>query len=115
LYVPEARLRGEPAVDLLNADLRDLPPTVLATAEFDPLHDEGVELAGRLLASGVPVRHVPGPGLVHGYFLMRDIVPAAAACAQRVVRELDTALRSVRSEPAVPGLRGMRTGERGEG
>ncbi|MGW1373633.1 alpha/beta hydrolase [Streptomyces sp. NPDC002446] len=94
LYVPDPRQRSEPALDLLRADLRDLPPTVVATAEFDPLHDEGVELADKLRVDGVPVRHVPGPGLVHGYFLMQDIVPAAATCAQRVLQELDTVLRS---------------------
>ncbi|GAU68933.1 esterase [Streptomyces sp. NBRC 110611] len=96
LYVPDPRQRGEPAVDLLNADLRNLPPTVVATAEFDPLHDEGVELADKLAVTGVPVRHVPGAGLVHGYFLMQDIVPAAAACAGRVLGELDAVLRSLR-------------------
>ncbi|MBX6381789.1 MAG: alpha/beta hydrolase [Microbispora sp.] len=96
LYIPDPRQRSEPAVDLLNADLRDLPPTVLATAEFDPLRDEGAELAERLCAAGVSVRYVPGPGLVHGYFLMQDIVPAAAACARRVVRELDAVLRAAR-------------------
>ncbi|WP_314219528.1 alpha/beta hydrolase [Streptomyces zaehneri] len=94
LYVPDARRRRDPAVDLLNADLRNLPPAVVATAEFDPLHDEGVELADKLAVTGVPVRHVPGPGLVHGYFLMQDVVPAAAACSERVLRELDTVLRS---------------------
>jgi acetyl esterase len=93
MYVPDPRRRSEPAVDLLSADLRGLPATVLATAEFDPLHDEGEELAEELRACGVSVRHVPGPGLVHGYFLMQDIVPAAAACAQRVIAELDTVLR----------------------
>jgi acetyl esterase len=58
-----------------------MPPTVVATAEYDPLHDEGVELAAKMRAAGVAVRHVPGEGLVHGYFLMQGIVPAAAACA----------------------------------
>ncbi|MEU0007612.1 alpha/beta hydrolase [Streptomyces sp. NPDC006314] len=96
LYVPDARRRFDPAVDLLNADLRNLPPAVVATAEFDPLHDEGVELADKLAVAGVPVRHVPGPGLVHGYFLMQDIVPAAATCGERVLRELDAVLRSPR-------------------
>lgn len=96
MYVPDARRRSDPAVDLLNANLRDLPPTVLGTAEFDPLHDEGEELAGKLRASGVSVRHVPGPGLVHGYFLMQDIVPSAAVCAQRVFQEVDAVLRSAR-------------------
>ncbi|MFC8717268.1 alpha/beta hydrolase [Kitasatospora sp. NPDC057198] len=95
MYVPDPERRGDPAVDLLNADLRGLPPVVLATAEFDPLHDEGVRLAGELEASGVPVRHVPGPGLVHGYFLMQDMVPAAAACSRLVVGELHAVLRSL--------------------
>ncbi|SNR59600.1 alpha/beta hydrolase [Actinomadura mexicana] len=99
-YLPDDRLRGDPAVALLDADLRGLPPTVLGTAEFDPLHDEGVELAEKLRASGVPVRHVPGAGLVHGYLLLQDIVPAAAACTRQVVQELDALLRS--STPSAP-------------
>jgi acetyl esterase len=94
MYVPDRQRRSEPAVDLLNADLRDLPPTVLATAEFDPLHEEGAELAAELALAGVPVRHIPGHGLVHGYFLMQDIVPTAAACAREVLQELDAVLRS---------------------
>ncbi|MFI6403216.1 alpha/beta hydrolase [Streptomyces sp. NPDC050548] len=94
LYVPDAPRRHEPALDLLRADLRRLPPTVIGTAEFDPLHDEGVELADKLQVEGVWVRHVPGPGLVHGYLLMQDIVPKAAACTQQVLQELDSVLRS---------------------
>ncbi|MBQ0826571.1 alpha/beta hydrolase [Streptomyces tagetis] len=99
LYVPDRSRRRDPAVDLLGADLRHLPPAVVATAEFDPLHDEGVELADKLAVAGVPVRHVPGPGLVHGYFLMQGVVPSAAACAGRVLRETDALLRSA------PGIR----------
>ncbi|MGW1893547.1 alpha/beta hydrolase [Streptomyces sp. NPDC002004] len=94
LYIPDPQRRGEPALSLLNADLRNLPPTVVATAEFDPLRDEGIELADKLGVTDVPVRHVPGPGLVHGYFLMQDMVPAAALCARRVLEELDAVLRS---------------------
>ncbi|WP_344107088.1 alpha/beta hydrolase [Nocardiopsis rhodophaea] len=96
LYVPDPRQRSEPALNLLNADLRNLPPTVVGTAEFDPLHDEGVELADKLGVSDVPVCHVLGAGLVHGYFLMQDIVPTAGTCAQRVLRELDMVLQSAR-------------------
>ncbi|MGW1680857.1 alpha/beta hydrolase [Saccharopolyspora sp. NPDC002376] len=101
-YLPDPRQRTDPAVDLLNADLRDLPPAVLATAEFDPLHDEAAELADKLRASGVPVRHVPGPSLVHGYFLMQDIVPAAASRAREVLQELDAVLRSAREARPAP-------------
>ncbi|MER7083912.1 acetyl esterase [Saccharopolyspora kobensis] len=101
-YLPDPRRRSDPAVDLLNADLRNLPPTVVATAEFDPLHDEGVELAEKLRATGVPVRHVPGPGLVHGYFLMQDIVPAASARARLVLDELAAVLSPERGAKPVP-------------
>ncbi|MCZ9346412.1 alpha/beta hydrolase, partial [Streptomyces sp. TRM76130] len=96
LYVPDPARRFDPAIDLLSADLRHLPPAVVATAEFDPLHDEGVELADKLAVAGVPVRHVPGPGLVHGYFLMQDLVPAAAARSRVVLQELDSVLRTTR-------------------
>ncbi|MBP5872962.1 alpha/beta hydrolase [Streptomyces sp. LBUM 1485] len=102
LYVPDLERRLDPAIDLLSADLRHLPPTVVATAEFDPLHDEGVELADKLAVAGVPVRHVPGPGLVHGYFLMQDIVPAAATRSRDVLQELETMLRATR-RPAPGG------------
>lgn len=98
-YLPDPRRHADPAVDLLRADFRGMPPTVVATAEFDPLHDEGAELAAKMSAAGVSVRHVPGEGLAHGYFRMQDILPAAAACAQRVTRELDALLRP-ESEPA---------------
>ncbi|HEV2641040.1 MAG TPA: alpha/beta hydrolase [Actinocrinis sp.] len=103
-YVPDPSRRTDPAVDLLEADLRGLAPTVIATAEYDPLRDEGAELAARMSAAGVHVRHVPGDGLVHGYFLMQGIVPAAAACTQRVIRELDLVLTqesAARSEDQV--------------
>jgi acetyl esterase len=94
LYCPDPRRRDDIALNLLDADLRDMPPAVVATAEFDPLHAEGLELVDELIASDVPVIHVPGPGLVHGYFQMQDTVPAAATCAQRVLGELETVLRS---------------------
>ncbi|SDI12330.1 acetyl esterase [Actinokineospora alba] len=100
LYVPDPARRGDPAVDLLNADLRDLPPAVVATAEFDPLRDEGIAFAERLAAAGVPARQVPGPGLVHGYFLMQDLVPAAAKCANGVLDELAAMLAAPRDAVA---------------
>jgi acetyl esterase len=110
-YVPDPRLRSDPAVDLLRADLRGAAPAVVATAEFDPLRDEGLELVARLRAAGVPVRHEPGAGLVHGYFLMQAMVPAAAACARRVVGELEALL----GPDDGPGARGGGGGRSGAG
>ncbi|MEH0574007.1 MULTISPECIES: alpha/beta hydrolase [Streptomyces] len=93
-YVPDPRHLADPAIDLLNADHRGLAPTVIGTAEFDALYDEGVELAARLTAAGVSVRHVPAPGLVHGYLLMADVVPAAAEATSEVLAAVERTLTS---------------------
>ncbi|MEV7612159.1 alpha/beta hydrolase [Streptomyces sp. NPDC089799] len=102
-YVPDARQRADLTVDLLNADLRNLAPTVVVTAEYDPLHEEGAELVTRMRAAGVPAHLVTGEGLVHGFLLMQDIVPAAAACTERAVRALDALLPGQGSGPGAGG------------
>jgi acetyl esterase len=47
-------------------DLSGLPPTYIATAEFDPLRDEGLQYGLRLLADDVPVELHNHPGTLHG-------------------------------------------------
>ena len=63
---------------LHSADLKGLPPTLVLTAEFDPLRDEGKALADKLKSEGVDTTYRPGPGLIHGYANMTGFVPAAA-------------------------------------
>lgn len=92
-YLPERAARSEPVVDLLRApDLAGLPPAVVVTAEFDPLRDEGEAYADRLRAAGVPVRHVPGPGLIHGYFAFLGVVERADQRSREALEALDTLL-----------------------
>lgn len=67
----------DPLVNLLHADVAGVAPAVVATAEFDPLRDEGAAYAERLRAAAVPVVSVPGPGLIHGYFAFLGMVGAA--------------------------------------
>ncbi len=74
-YLPDG---GDRFTAPLGTDLTGLPPAVVATAEFDPLRDEGDTCAVELAAAGVHVVHLPGPGLVHGYFGLTEIAPAAA-------------------------------------
>ena len=52
---------------LLSGRLGDLPPTLVVTAEHDPLRDEGEELALRLAEAGVRVAGFRCLGQIHGY------------------------------------------------
>lgn len=50
------RHQSVPYADLLHkTDLSNLPPAVIVIAELDPIRDEGIAYATRLIASGVPV------------------------------------------------------------
>jgi acetyl esterase len=47
-------------------DLSGLPPAYISTMEFDPLRDEGVEYALRLMQAGVATELHSFPGTFHG-------------------------------------------------
>lgn len=83
----------DPAISPLHAaDLSGVAPAQVLTAEFDPLRDEGDAYATRLAEAGVDVVHVPGPGLVHGFFGMGAISPDADAAAVAAAERLRAAL-----------------------
>jgi acetyl esterase len=72
-------------------DLGGLPPTVMATAEHDPLRDEGQAFARRLTESGVHCRHRCEAGLVHGFLTLDCDSQTCREAAERLfadVREL---------------------------
>ena len=88
-------LSGGPAdrsLDLLAADVTGAAPAVVATAEFDPLRDEGDAYAEHLRAAGVSVAHLPGPGLIHGYFAFLGLVAAADRQSAAVLAAFDALL-----------------------
>jgi acetyl esterase len=60
-----------------------LAPAIVCTAWFDPLRDEGAAYAAALESAGVPVKHYPGEGLIHGYFGLGEASETARAEAQR--------------------------------
>ncbi|TQK70120.1 alpha/beta hydrolase [Nocardioides sp. SLBN-35] len=57
--------------------LGTLPPTLVTTAEHDPLRDEGEHLVLRLAEAGVEVVGTRYLGQVHGYWRHADVFDAA--------------------------------------
>lgn len=55
---------------LQEKNLKDLPDTLILTAEFDPLRDEGEEYARRLKEAGNYVELHRIPGALHGFFAL---------------------------------------------
>jgi acetyl esterase/lipase len=75
------------------ADLSGLPPAYIATAEFDPLRDEAITYALRLLQAGVSVELHQWPGTFHGSQAI-----LSAEVSQRQLAELGAALRRALAE-----------------
>jgi acetyl esterase/lipase len=71
----------------IAADLSGLPPAYVTTMEFDPLRDEGIIYALRLMEAGVSVELHSYPGTFHGSGVM-----ATAAVSRRASREMMVAL-----------------------
>jgi acetyl esterase/lipase len=86
-YVDPAE-RHDPKASPLRGDLSNLPPTLIVTAEFDPLHDEGLAYAEALTAAGVPIRHLSARGHVHNSLPMVDVVLSGAALRAEIADAL---------------------------
>ena len=72
--------RADPRISPLRAaDLSRLPPTVVHTAEFDPLRDEGHAYAQRLAREGVRTIYRCHPGMIHLFYGMRGVIAYAGA------------------------------------
>ena len=64
----EADLDDPDLAPLLSDQLHTLPPTFVATAEHDPLRDEGEELARRIVETGVETVAIRCLGQTHGFW-----------------------------------------------
>lgn len=71
LYERDEKDRENPYfAPILAEDLSDLPNTLILTAEFDPLRDEGEAYGKKLEDAGNQVEVHRIPGALHGYFAL---------------------------------------------
>ena len=88
-YLPPGVDRRDPRVSpLFDPDVRELPTTLIVTAECDPLRDDGERYARALREAGVQVELDRYPGMIHGFFQM-----TALEGSRRLHRELGEWMR----------------------
>ena len=78
-------------------DLRGLPSAYVQVAEYDPLRDEGLDYARRLVEAGIAVELHLYPGTFHSF----DMVVPTAAVSRRAFQEYVEVLRAVAAKNAV--------------
>jgi acetyl esterase len=65
-----------------------MPPTLILTAEFDPLRDEGIAYARRLAEAGVTVEHIHAADQMHGFLLLDRAIAKAGSLIDRLADAL---------------------------
>lgn len=93
-FHPEQNRACPLASPLRSPCFNALPPATIITAEYDPLHDEGVAYAEKLRAAGVPVMHHTFPGTIHGFMRFYPKILASIEALKLACCELSNALRN---------------------
>ena len=90
VWYMEQYLRGESdradlrASPLRATDLAGQPPTMVITAGFDPLRDEGLAYAEHLRAAGVDVVYREYPGQIHAFVSLTRAIPQGLMCTLEI-------------------------------
>lgn len=92
LYRPE---EGNPRAFPLHAEAAGMCPSIVVTAGLDPLQDQGVRLAAKLVAAGVDTLYLHMDGLTHDFTTTRKALPSAQAETRRIIAAMALMLGKV--------------------
>jgi acetyl esterase/lipase len=79
----------------IDGSVKGLPPVYMETPQFDPLHDQGLEYAHKLMEAGVPVELHDLPGAIHGF----DIVAPKSSVAHDAMTQRIQFLQRIFATP----------------
>lgn len=82
----------DPRINLVAANLKDLPPITIVNAQNDPLRSDGETLAQALRAAGDDVEQRTFPGVTHEFFGMGAVVEGSKEANAYAVSRLKPAL-----------------------
>lgn len=78
-------IRDPYCAPLQATDLKNLPPSLVVTVEYDPLRDEGKAYAERLQAAGITTKYLCYPGLIHGFFDLYHVSGQAQTACREII------------------------------
>jgi acetyl esterase/lipase len=92
-YAPPGVDPSNPRISPLRAqNIAGLPPTVIHTAEFDPLRDEGRDYFERLARANSEVSYTCHPGMIHLFYGLGAVIPYARTAFEQIGGEIRAAL-----------------------
>lgn len=93
-YTPNKKDRLNPeAAPTHHTDFSNLPPAFIATAEFDPLKDEGFVYAEKLKDAKNKVVYKDYEGLIHGFANIPNIAPNGMDLFKDIKQFLDATIK----------------------
>lgn len=87
-FSSKEELKHPYASPVLYSDLKDLPPALIMTAQYDPLRDVGKAYAEKLQDNGVIVFYKNYEGLIHGFANFHTLVDKANEALTEAAKQL---------------------------
>jgi acetyl esterase len=92
-YVPRGADLVNPLISpLLAEEVAGMPPTLIHTAEFDPLRDEGRNYFERLSQARNEVSYTCHPGMIHLFYGLGAVIPYAQTAFEQIGGEIRAAM-----------------------